>query len=146
LTYGEPSRPDRNGRLGFRFVTVDHRFRAMVAVQCNEQCNGARPEIVGPGRSGSLSLANQPGVERKARKGVECPLNVQKLRVGADVRRELRVAMTHRGLSRSQWHPAPAEKRAESGSQCMHVERPDPAVALRDAGGFQVAVENLFGE
>ena len=41
--------------------------------------------------------------------------------------------MPHRGLSRPQRHPAPAQERAEGRSQGVHVERAAPLVALRDA-------------
>ena len=70
-------------------------------------------------------------------------MNVEKLRIGVDVRREARVGMPHRGLSRPQGHAPFAQEGAEGCAKCMHVERPAALVALGDAGRSQVAVEDV---
>ena len=83
--------------------------------------NSARGLKVGPGRSGSMSLVGRPRVERETRQGVEGPPNVQEFRDGVDVGRELRVGMSHRGLSPPQGHPAPSQEHSERRFQCMHA-------------------------
>jgi hypothetical protein len=50
--------------------------------------------------------------------------------------------MAHRRLCGPRRHPALAEQRAERGPQRVNVEGPAAVIPLRDAGQFQVAVEN----
>src|SRR5208283_580967 len=69
------------------------------------------------------------------RKSVQSPVDIEKAGVGIDVGGQASVRVSHGGLSGSQRHPSPAQKRAEGRSECLHVEGSAPIVFLGDLRG-----------
>ena len=63
-------------------------------------------------------------------------VHVEQSRVGVDVRGELGIAVTHRGLSRAERDSRHAQMSPEGCPQSVNVDRPASVVALRDASGF----------
>ena len=117
---------------------------------CNNWCNRLSGIVrrrsgipaVGSRCSHFLVIRFWTKIEVEHRQCVQCPVNVEQLRICVDVHRHVDLAVSHRSLRCARRNTAFAQQCSDGMPKSVNINCSSPFISLGDAGGKQIPIEN----